>query len=219
MRAELRQLAQRRVLTRAERARRALRARADLCAAAALPLLAGVVVQLTCGYYTRQVRLPMTIVAAVVWLVGFGLVAARCRGLPHWRRALAIYHLAAVPAMLVNLVLVAAGWALAGGMCAGSGCSEGGFRGLHRVLSAIGQGIFDAVLLAMSLGSLLAIGWLVVRYDPMRWLKRLGADRLHALAEQLVDATPAAGGLGQTPPADQAPPASPPPPIDPTPDA
>jgi len=191
MRAELRWPKKPRVMTRQERARRYLERSADLCAMATIPGLVGAAVLLVAEYYTRQVFWPMMIASVVIWLIGFALFAGRCRGLPQWGRALAVYHLAAVPAMVVDLVLVAVTWGVAGGLCAAVMGPP-----TERLFSALGRSSSTAIACAVTLGvgvvllPGLAAGWLVVRFDPMGGLKRLGADRLNALADRLAEQMP-----------------------------
>jgi hypothetical protein len=201
MRAELRWPKKPRVMTRQERARRDLQRRADLCALAVIPGLVGATVWLAGDYVARQLALPITVVSMIIWLIGFALLARRCRGLSQWGRALAVYHLAAVPAMVVNLALVAVTWVVAGILCVVNiGSMLDRLPGSATV--ATGVAVVAVLVIAGVLLPGLAAAWLVVRSDPMGGLKRLGADRLNALADRLAEQMPPPAGSTEAPPTD-----------------
>jgi hypothetical protein len=184
-RAELRWPKQRRVMTRLERCQRNLKANADICAAATIPGLFALLVLALGGRMLRELVAPLAVTSALIWLLGFALFARRCRGLRGWPRALATYHVTAAPAMLVNLLLVSMAWILVGGLCG---------LGLGSIIDALRSDAEIVVASLLLVGAVAALGlllaWLAVRLDPMRWLKRQGADRLNALAQQLADRTP-----------------------------
>jgi hypothetical protein len=187
LRSELRRPKLPRVISPLEREKRGLKAAADLCAVAVLPGLLGVLTLLLAEYDTRPVAVPVTIASGVIWLGGVALFAWRCRGLPGWGLALAKYHIAGSVAMAVNLLLVAVGWGLLGAGCtsvAGSMLDE-----IDHALggSTLGIAVVIGLVATMCLlpGPLVAA--LVVRFDPMGWLKRIGAGPLDELARESVD--------------------------------
>jgi hypothetical protein len=183
-------------MTREERAGRFLKASADLCALATIP---GVLALLALGrgdHITRTLVMPLAVASAIVWLIGFGLFASRCWGLPGWPRALAVYHIAGAPAMLINSILVAVGWGLTFVLC-------------RPVILAVGDAAIEVggavgLVIAAALMVLpgLAVGWLLVQLDPMSKFKQLGADRLNALAKQLAERSSAPIDPRLLPPSD-----------------
>jgi hypothetical protein len=179
---------------------------------ATLPGLIGAAVLLDGGYVARQLALPVTITSGIVWLLGFTLFAWRCGGLPKWGRALAVYHLAAAPAMAVELVLVLVAWGFVSGMC-GLGLPRM-FDTFHALIpvSAVGTTLVGWATVTVLCLPGVGFAWLAVRLNPLGWFKRLGADRLYALADQLAErqpkpdaqAVPPSASTSDTPPADSA---------------
>lgn len=199
LRYELRVPKQRRVLTCLELKRRYLGGCADLCAMAVLPGLLGAWGFAFASTYTRPLFMPVTITSAIIWLAGFTLFARGCHGLPKWGWALAVYHVAGIPAMVCALFMVVVGWGL--GVWA---CASAHFHLLDRIAprfpgSPIADVAMTILMVIVTILTGLGAAWLVVRYEPMFWLKRLSGSRLDALAQQLVDRLPAPvndGGSG-----------------------
>lgn len=181
-----------RVISPLEREKRALKAAADLCAVAVIPGLLGVVTLLLTEPETRRVAMPVTIASGAIWLFGAVLFAQRCRRRLGWGLVLAKYHLWGSVAMAGNLLLVAVGWGLLGALCMFS--AGGVLEGVDHAWggSSLGIAVVIGLAAAMWLGPGLLVAALVVRFDPMAWLKRLGADALDELARESIGQRPKA---------------------------
>ncbi len=198
-RSELRRPKQPLVMTRLERCQRNLKASADLCALATLPGLLALWVLFT-GDDLRFAPLPIGIApvntwpvaltSATVWLIGCILFATRCWGLRGWVRALAIYHLTAAPVMLINLLFVVVAATLIGELI-GSALGPQAAK-VSATLQRVTRGtpLPNAGTAILPAATMLLPAWLAVRLDPLSIVKRIGADRLATLAQQLAERTP-----------------------------